>query len=56
MMADRKDKPENSSMAMDEEEMQALGKEMEELETNDELKKKGHRPDPVQHEKKDEKK
>ena len=52
MMADRKDKPDNSSMAMDEKEMQELGKEMEELETNDELKKKGRRPDPVQHEEK----
>ncbi|MCA0173511.1 hypothetical protein [Bacillus sp. RAR_GA_16] len=54
-MADRKDKPENSSMAMDEQEMQQLGKEMEDLDTNDELKKKGRRPDPVQHEKKNEK-
>ncbi|WP_273852558.1 hypothetical protein [Guptibacillus spartinae] len=54
-MADRKDKPENSSMAMDEQEMQELGKEMEELDTNDELKKKGRLPDPAQHEKKNKK-
>ncbi|WP_347552435.1 hypothetical protein ABFG93_08870 [Pseudalkalibacillus hwajinpoensis] len=51
-MADRKEKPENSSMAMDEKEMRELGKEMEELNTNDQLKKDGQRPDPVQHEKK----
>ncbi|WP_270182392.1 hypothetical protein [Alkalihalobacillus sp. CinArs1] len=50
-MSERKDKPANSSMAMDEKEMKELGKEMEELETNQELKKNGRRPDPVQNEK-----
>ncbi|WP_377891497.1 hypothetical protein [Alkalihalobacillus sp. R86527] len=50
-MSERKDKPENSSMAMDEKEMKELGKEMEELETNQELKENGRRPDPVQSEK-----
>ncbi|MCA0989236.1 hypothetical protein [Guptibacillus algicola] len=50
-MSERKEKPENSSMAMDEKEMRELGKEMEELETNQELKENGRRPDPVQNEK-----
>ncbi|MBF0706941.1 MULTISPECIES: hypothetical protein [Bacillales] len=53
-MADHKEKPENSSMAMNEKEMAELGKEMEELDTNDEIKKKGKRPDPIQHKKENE--
>ncbi|MGA9289809.1 MAG: hypothetical protein WBV93_15860 [Anaerobacillus sp.] len=51
-MADRKEKPENSSMAMNEKEMKDLGKEMEEMETNDQIKKKDRTPDPVQYNKK----
>ncbi len=51
LVADRKEKPENSSMAMNEKEMKDLGKEMEEMETNDEVKKKDRKPDPVQHNK-----
>lgn len=52
-MTERKGKPENSSMAMDEKEMRELGKEMEQLDTNQELKKNGRRPDPVQNEQKE---
>ncbi|WP_169525539.1 hypothetical protein [Pseudalkalibacillus hwajinpoensis] len=48
-MANRKEKPENSSMAMDEKEMKELGKEMEELDTNEQVKEKGRRPDPEQY-------
>ncbi|MDP4551684.1 hypothetical protein [Guptibacillus hwajinpoensis] len=54
-MANRKEKPENSSMAMDEEEMKELGKEMEKLDTNEKVKEKGRRPDPKQHETNDRK-
>ncbi|WP_199478313.1 hypothetical protein [Peribacillus saganii] len=42
--------PENSSMAKDLDEMKNLGKQMENLRTNAELKQWDKRPDPVQHE------
>ncbi|HET7656691.1 MAG TPA: hypothetical protein VFK37_00235 [Bacillales bacterium] len=44
------EKPENSSMAKDEKEMERLGKEMETMDTNKQVKEKGQRPDPEQHE------
>lgn len=40
----------NSSMAVDEEEIEQLGKEMESLKTNKELSEEGDVPDPVQFE------
>lgn len=43
------EKPENSSMANNEEDMERLGKEMENMDTNREVKKKGQQPDPKQH-------
>ncbi|WP_419884095.1 hypothetical protein ACN6MY_06550 [Peribacillus sp. B-H-3] len=42
--------PENSSMAQNLEEMKDLGKQMEHLRTNEELKEWGKRPGTVQHE------
>lgn len=42
--------PENSSMAKDFEEMKELGKQMENLRTNEELKEWDKRPGTVQHE------
>jgi hypothetical protein len=42
--------PENSSMAKDFEEMKDLGKQMEHLRTNEELKEWNKRPGTVQHE------
>ena len=42
--------PENSSMAQDLDEMKDLGKQMEHLRTNEELKDWGKRPGTVQHE------
>ncbi|CAH0344189.1 MULTISPECIES: hypothetical protein [unclassified Bacillus (in: firmicutes)] len=42
--------PENSSMAKDFEEMKELGKQMENLRTNEELKDWDKRPGTVQHE------
>ncbi|WP_180954315.1 hypothetical protein [Bacillus sp. M6-12] len=42
--------PENSSMARNLDEMKNLGKQMENLRTNEELKQWDKRPDPVQHE------
>ncbi|WP_409304433.1 hypothetical protein [Peribacillus sp. SCS-155] len=42
--------PENSSMASNLEEMKDLGKQMENLRTNEELKEWNKRPGTVQHE------
>ncbi|WP_110928892.1 hypothetical protein [Bacillus massiliglaciei] len=42
--------PENSSMAKDLKEMKDLGKQMEHLRTNEELKEWNKRPGTVQHE------
>lgn len=47
---DEKDKPVNSSMAKDMEEMNEQGKIMEHVKTNKEVKKSGFKPDPTQHE------
>ncbi|WP_169891233.1 hypothetical protein [Litchfieldia alkalitelluris] len=47
-----KDKPKNSSMTRNEEEIKQHGKEMEQLKTNKEIKKDGKVPDPKQHKKK----
>lgn len=47
--------PENSSMAQNFEEMKDLGKQMENLRTNEELKKWDKRPGTVQHDIEDEK-
>lgn len=49
---DKYDKPLNSSMAANETEMVNLGKQMENLRTNEELEKYGEEPDPQQDEKK----
>ncbi|SFA81625.1 MULTISPECIES: hypothetical protein [unclassified Bacillus (in: firmicutes)] len=52
---DRNHTPENSSMAPNLEEMENLGKQMENRRTNQELKEDyGKKPDPIQHEKADE--
>ncbi|WHY85630.1 hypothetical protein QNH39_23965 [Neobacillus novalis] len=45
-------KPHNSSMAQDEDEMKRLGKEMESMPTNTELDESGWIPDPIQYESK----
>jgi hypothetical protein len=42
-------KPRNSSMASNEKEIEELGKEMEHLNTNKQVKEDGHQPDPEQH-------
>ncbi|MEW4285554.1 hypothetical protein [Priestia koreensis] len=42
----------NGSMAEDWEELKKLGKEMENLKTNQELQEEGVQPDPVQHKEK----
>ncbi|WP_169816025.1 hypothetical protein [Peribacillus kribbensis] len=42
--------PENSSMASNLAEMKNLGKQMENMRSNEELVRYGKRPDPVQHE------
>lgn len=49
---DKNDSPYNSSMAANEKEIINLGKQMENLRTNQELKKYGEKPDPLQDEKK----
>ncbi|PLT33625.1 hypothetical protein [Bacillus sp. V5-8f] len=46
----RENVPENSSMAKDFDEMKDLGKQMENLRTNEELKEWNKRPGTVQHE------
>ncbi|WML49808.1 hypothetical protein RCG23_07750 [Neobacillus sp. PS3-34] len=47
--------PDNSSMAPNFEDMENLGKQMENRRTNQELKEEyGKKPDPIQHEKEDE--
>ncbi|WP_195892918.1 hypothetical protein [Bacillus massiliigorillae] len=40
--------PENSSMAKNLEEVKALGQQMEHMNTNQELQRKGLEPDPMQ--------
>ncbi|MGM0864108.1 MAG: hypothetical protein ACQEWF_05405 [Bacillota bacterium] len=45
--------PENGSMASDMEEMEQLGKQMDKLRTNEELKEDKKQPDPVQFKEKD---
>ncbi len=45
--------PENGSMAQDFEEVELLGKQMERLRTNEELKDDKMQPDPVQYQKED---
>lgn len=42
------DKPINSSMAKDLDEIEKLGKEMETMPTNQQVKKRGQTPDPKQ--------
>lgn len=49
--SNRYNKPLNSSMAANEKEIINLGKQMENLRTNQELKKYGEKPDPLQDEK-----
>ncbi len=49
---DKYAKPLNSSMAANEKEIVNLGKQMENLRTNEELEKYGEEPDPQQDEKK----
>lgn len=46
---DEKNKPDNSSMAKDMEQMKDHGKKMEHSNTNKEVKKSGFEPDPKQH-------
>ncbi|WP_171016822.1 hypothetical protein [Pseudalkalibacillus caeni] len=43
-------KANNSSMARNEEEMKMLGKEMDDLDSNKQVKQKGEFPDPIQSE------
>ncbi|PFG07287.1 hypothetical protein [Bacillus sp. es.034] len=50
---DKNDEPENGSMAHDMEEMEQLGKQMDKLRTNEELKEDKKQPDPVQYREKD---
>lgn len=50
VMSKKEEVPENSSMAPDMKEMKNLGKQMENLRTNEELKEWGKRPGTVQHE------
>ncbi|TMU88293.1 hypothetical protein FGG79_09400 [Bacillus sp. BHET2] len=52
---DRNFEPKNGSMANDMEEMEQLGKQMEKLRTNEELKEDKKQPDPVQYREKDKK-
>lgn len=47
---EERQKPKNSSMAKNEEGMERLGKEMATMDTNKQVKEKGQRPDPEQHE------
>lgn len=42
-------KPENSSMAKNPEEVEKLGREMEKMATNRQVKKQGKTPDPEQY-------
>ncbi|MFD1017599.1 hypothetical protein [Thalassobacillus hwangdonensis] len=49
MKRDEKDKPKNSSMAKDMEEIKHQGKIMEHMNTNEEVKREGKKPDPKQH-------
>jgi hypothetical protein len=51
---DKNDEPNNSSMAHDMEEIVQLGKQMDRLRTNEELKKDNKQPDPVQYKEKNE--
>lgn len=46
---DYKDKPENSSMAPTFDEMKEHGKIMDHMSTNEEVRKSGKMPDPMQH-------
>jgi hypothetical protein len=50
---ERNNEPENGSMAHGMEEMELLGKQMDRLRTNEELKKDDKQPDPVQYKEKD---
>ncbi|UTE78925.1 hypothetical protein [Rossellomorea sp. KS-H15a] len=50
---DKNYEPENGSMAHDMEEMEQLGKQMDKLRTNEELKEDKKQPDPVQYKEKD---
>ncbi|WLR51294.1 hypothetical protein LC040_19490 [Bacillus tianshenii] len=51
MKKDEVKKPKNSSMAADEKQMKEHGDMMERMSTNDEVKDRGRRPDPKQHDK-----
>lgn len=44
-----KDKPNNGSMSKDMEEVKELGKIMEHIKTNEEIRQDGKEPDPKQH-------
>ncbi len=50
---DKNDEPKNGSMANDMSEMEELGKQMDKLRTNEELKEDHKQPDPVQYKEKD---
>ncbi|MCA1056578.1 hypothetical protein LCM10_16380 [Rossellomorea aquimaris] len=52
---DKNYEPDNGSMAHDFEEMEQLGKQMDRLRTNEELKEDDKQPDPVQYKEKDKK-
>ncbi|HET7629625.1 MAG TPA: hypothetical protein VFK44_14730, partial [Bacillales bacterium] len=45
---EQSDKPANSSMAKDAKEVDRLGKEMETMDTNKQVRQKGETPDPKQ--------
>jgi hypothetical protein len=50
---DKNYEPDNGSMANDMEEMEQLGKQMDRLRTNEELKEDDKQPDPVQNKERD---
>lgn len=50
---DKNYEPENGSMASDLKEMEELGKQMDKLRTNEELKEDEKQPDPVQYKERD---
>ncbi|WP_370296712.1 hypothetical protein [Rossellomorea marisflavi] len=55
MKKNHEQEPENGSMAGNMEEMEQLGKQMERLRTNEELKEDKKQPDPVQFKEEDKK-
>lgn len=52
---DKDDKPKNSSMVRNEEELKEHSKVMENMSTNEEVRKSGKSPDPKQHKEEEEK-